>query len=374
MAGFFIAARIRSTIARSRGGAEQDGCVELGGEAVAELGEIVGRPALGGAVLGAGVQHDERGLAGGGGAIDVGREAAAGEQFAGAAGFGLGDEEFEPEIAVACAEILGEAEVGLDDGVGKEFPLFLHGQQPIGKEEAAAIAVVADDARDECHLAKEGGFERVWEEEGEVKLAGAEARGDVEQSLAGARFGFAGAVGEQLIGPGHCRVERLYVAAEQVADVGVGVAMAEGAEGWGCHDGIADPTGLDDQNSAWVGHRLEYSTGGAGFWMAGSKAARADVSSGESHLLQLPASIDLCEGQQNQEGKFVCIAMHFSFADDFLCVGADPRSELCARLGSRRRGRSPGPPFEHTGSGTGRFRRVRGESRSIGATPRRRAR
>jgi hypothetical protein len=123
-------------------------------------------------------------------------------------------------------------------------------EQLVGEEEAAAVAVVADDALDAGHLADEGGLEGVGQEDGGIEAAGPEAGGQVEElALAGLGLGLAGAVGDEAVGPGHAGVHWFDVAAEEVGDVGGGVEVADGAKGGGGHDRVADPGWLDDEDS-----------------------------------------------------------------------------------------------------------------------------
>ena len=53
----------------------------------------------------------------------------------------------------------------------------------------------------------------------------------------------------RLIRPRHAGVDGLDVAAEQIADVGIGKMFAQRPQGRRGHDGVADPARLDDENS-----------------------------------------------------------------------------------------------------------------------------
>lgn len=126
----------------------------------------------------------------------------------------------QAQVAVARAEVVGQAQVILDDRRGDELALVLHRQELVGEQKAAPVALVADDAGDAGHLADEGAFERIGEQEGQVEAGGAQAGGEVEElSLAGLGLGLAGAIGDELVGPGHAGVDRLDVAAHEVTDV-----------------------------------------------------------------------------------------------------------------------------------------------------------
>ncbi len=149
-------------------------------------------------------------------------EGGAFEDVGGFAAFGIGDEKFQREIAVLTAEVVGEAHVIFDDWAGDEFPFFLSGEELVGEEEAAAVALVAYDAGDVGHFAYEGGLERIWKEDREIKFCAAETAGEIEEALAGFFGGLAGAIGDELIGPGEAGVEGLDVSLHHVGDVGFG--------------------------------------------------------------------------------------------------------------------------------------------------------
>ncbi len=137
------------------------------------------------------------------------------------AAFGIGDEELKLEIAMLGAEVVGDAHVILDDRGGDEFALVLHRQKLVGEQKSPAVALVADDAIDPGHLADQRALEGIGQENGEIEFSGSKPGGEIEGAFAGFGAGFAGAIGDELIGPGHADVHGFDVAAEQVTDVGI---------------------------------------------------------------------------------------------------------------------------------------------------------
>ena len=75
-----------------------------------------------------------------------------------------------------------------------------------------------------------------------------------ELSLAGFGLSAAGTVGDQLIRPGHARIDRLNIASQQKTDLGAWKEVANGPQRRRGHHGIAYPIRLHDQDALRAGH------------------------------------------------------------------------------------------------------------------------
>lgn len=109
-------------------------------------------------------------------------------------------------------------------------------------------------------------MERVGQENREIEFCTAEALRKIEKPFSGFFLGFAAAIGDELVSGGQAGVDRLHVSLHHVSDMCFGIKLADGPECWGGHDGVADPTGLDDEDFLGCGRHLgeQYSGGELG--------------------------------------------------------------------------------------------------------------
>src|SRR5207245_1037637 len=111
-----------------------------------------------------------------------------------------------------------------------ELALFFDWQKFVGKQKPSAVALIADGSIDARHLADQRALERVGQEDRQIEFALAQSRRQLEElPLAGPGLGAAGAIGDQLVGPGHAGIDRLDVSAQQKADLRLRIKVANGA-------------------------------------------------------------------------------------------------------------------------------------------------
>jgi len=206
---------------------------------VQSFGEAVGRPAFGGAVGGPGADGDARGM----------RAGACFEQdLRGALAARIRDAKGDVPFVGELIEPTGAAEefevVKLF--VGGDFAWFGDGDG-FGEEKAACVAGVADALGNLCAPGEPGGVKGVLQEEGDVESAGAEIGGEFFAAAPAAVLALR-IVMNQFVADLLVSINVGYIGAGDDADMRVGVAPADGAQGGQGHDGIADPVGGADHD------------------------------------------------------------------------------------------------------------------------------
>ena len=134
---------------------------------------------------------------------------------------------------------LSEGEVVVDLVLGRRRGLFRFRTQDLIEQPRAAMAGVADAARDACEPRLEGGAQGVWEDDGGLESSAQFSR-DGEDAVA--RLD-----GQHGIDFGNGLPEIRELGGREDRDVGVGPAALDGAHGGDAHDGVAEPVrGADD--------------------------------------------------------------------------------------------------------------------------------
>jgi len=217
------------------GGAEEDHVgVGVRKVSVQGFGEAIGGPAFGGAVGGSSTDGDARGMRAGAcfeqdlrGALAARiRDAKGDVRFVG--------ELIEPICATEEFEVVKLF-------VGRNFT-GLGGGDSFGEKKRAGVAGVADALGNLCAPGEPGSVKGVLQEEGDVEFAGAKIGGEFLAAAPAAVLALR-IVMNQFVADLLVSINVGYIGAGDDADMRVGVALADGAQGGQGHDGVADPVG-----------------------------------------------------------------------------------------------------------------------------------